>query len=139
MIVGDSRNERQQLVRVRERAPEVKGQASLCPGTKWIHRHFAAWNGIEPRAGKGHNAAGIMVPIAAVVATPAVIAEEVFPEGAAVLGEVVADANGMQGNSGGEGDFQRRHGRSGERRGSLLCGAALHGSGRRVPKPISIG
>ena len=104
MIVVGSRNVNQQLVRVRERAHEVKGRASLGQETKWINRHFAAWNGIEPRAGKGRSAAGIMAPIAAVVATQAVIAEAVFPEGVAVLGEAVAGANGMQGNSGGEGD-----------------------------------
>jgi hypothetical protein len=97
MIAGGSRNDRKQLARVRETTPEVKGQANLCQGTKWIHRQCAALNGTEQRAGKERSGVGITVPIVAVPATQAVIAEEAFPEGVAVLGAAVADAKGIKG------------------------------------------
>ena len=83
---------------VKETAPEVKGQANLRQRTKWIHRHCAAWNATEQRAGKGRNAAGITVPIVAVLVAQEVIAVEVFPAVVVVvvLGVVVAGANGIR-------------------------------------------
>src|SRR5687767_4509802 len=104
MIARGSRNDRHQLARVRETAPRVKGLGNLGQGTKWIHRHFVAWNGIEQRARKETSGAAISVPTIATMVTPAVIEGEAFPEGVAVLGAAVADANGIEGNSEGGGD-----------------------------------
>ena len=89
MIAGGRTNVRQEL---KETAPEVKGQANLRHATKWIHRHFAAWNRIGQRGGKGRSEAGITVRIVAVLVTREVIEVVVFPEVVVVLGEAVADA-----------------------------------------------
>ena len=94
MIARGRMNGRQQ---VKETAPEVKGQANPCRATKWIHRHFAVWNGIGQRGGKGRSGAGITVRIVAVLVTREAIAVEAFPEAVVVLGEAVADAKGMWG------------------------------------------
>lgn len=108
MIARGSRIERRELVRVKATAREVKGQARLCQGTKWIHRHLTAWSETEQRAGKARSGAGITAPIVAVLVTQAAIAGEAFPEEVVVLGEAVADAEEFRGNSGGRGDCKRR-------------------------------
>src|SRR5688500_20387481 len=104
MIARGSRNDRHQLARVRETAPRVKGLGNLGQGTKWIHRHFVAWNEIEQRARKETSGAAISVPTIATMVTPAGIEGEAFPEGGAVVGAAGGEEKGVGGAGEGRGD-----------------------------------